>query len=478
MATRGVQISGRRIAALLGEWRNSGNRRAVDDLSAAIRLQVLDGKLPVGTQLPAERELAEALGASRTLISRTLDALREEGLVTSRRGAGSWVSPPAPGRPREAAAAEELIDFARAAPEAVPGFVPAVDAARARLPELLGGTGYFERGVGELREQLAQRYTARGLPTKPAEILVSSGGHAGFVWILHTLVHPGERVLTEQPTYPNALDAVRARNAIAVPAPVHGEDGWIDAITAGLRQTRPSLAYLIPDFQNPTGMRMGAEGRQQVGEALAATGTVAVADETMVEFDFSGAPGEAPLPLAAYAPGNVIAIGSASKSHWGGLRLGWLRAPENLVERLLATRATVDLGSPALEQLVLAELLAHDGNAMRDRRTEFARRRDILVAELHQHCPQWTITAPPGGLSLSCELDEPVSTRLAVAAENHGLRLVPGSRFGVHGGLERALRLPFSLPPDTLRQAVPRLALAAASIAGAGRHGAGSPHVV
>jgi DNA-binding transcriptional MocR family regulator len=95
------------------------------------------------------------------------------------------------------------------------------------------------------------------------------------------------------------------------------------------------------------------------------------------------------------------------------------------------------------------------------------------MAALHQHCPQWSFQRPGGGLSVWCELDAPVSTRIAVVAQNHGIRLAPGSRFAAHGGFERRLRLPYTLPADVLREAVRRLGLVAASVAGTGFAGEG-----
>jgi DNA-binding transcriptional MocR family regulator len=459
--TPSTRVSARQFAALLGDWRRHGNRQAAADLAAVIRLQVLDGRLPVGSRLPAERELAQALGVSRTLIRAVLERLRDDHILSSRQGAGWWISVPGHGRPSERPSSDDLVDLALASPEAIPGLVSALDAARLQLPAVIDGAGYLERGWPELRMVLAERYSARGLPTDPDQILVSAGAQAAFVWLLRTFVSPGARVLVEQPTYPNAVDAIRAMHAVAVPVAVH-DDWWHRGVSAALRDSAPALAYLIPEFQNPTGLRMSARAREMIGQAVTATGSIVVADETVVELDY-GQPAEAPPPLAAYAPDNVITIGSASKSHWGGLRLGWLRTSKQIIERLLVTRPAVDLGSPVLDQLVLTELLKTDEQAMRDRRKEFAGRRDTLVEALRQHCPQWTFEVPAGGLSLWCQLDEPISTRLAVAAENHGLRLAPGARFSVQGGLERAIRVPFALPSEVLRQAVPRLAMAAAS---------------
>ena len=187
---------------------------------------------------------------------------------------------------------------------------------------------------------------------------------------------------------------------------------------------------------------------------LARARTPVVVDETLVELDLEGDPLAGPPPLAAFAGDLAICVGSASKTHWGGLRLGWIRASEDLLGRLVSARYAVDLGSPVFEQIVLAELLDDDA-ALGRRREELRGYRDALAGAVHRHLPDWTFTLPKGGLSLWCRMPEPVSSRLAVAAASHGVQVAPGSRFGVHGGLERWIRLPFSLPPDTDRRGGP-----------------------
>ncbi|MBB1157022.1 MULTISPECIES: MocR-like transcription factor YczR [Amycolatopsis] len=467
MEPLGGRISGRRLAILLGEWRQRGSRQGATDLAAAVELHVLDGQLPIGTRLPAERELADALGVSRTLIGAALDRLRADGLVASRRGAGSWVAGVG-NRDEAEAVRDDLLDLARAAPPAVPGLMAAFDTARRDLVEYVSGNGYLTGGLPRLRERIAERYTARGLPTSPDQVLVTSGAYSAFVLCLRMLSGPGDRVLLEQPTYPNAIDAVRATHALPVPValdPVHGWD--LPGIEAALRQAAPRFGYLVVDFQNPTGLRLDAAGRERLGGLLARSRTPVVVDESLVELDYEGDPVDGPPPLAAFGGDLVLSVGSAAKSQWGGLRLGWIRASTDLLDRLQSSRFAVDLGAPVFDQLVLAALLEPEGyQVLARRRAEFREQRDITVAALRKYCPEWTFQVPSGGLSLWCRLPEPMSTRLAVSAANHGVQIAPGSRFGVHGGLERWLRLPFGLPREQLPEAVRRVSAAAASVRG------------
>jgi DNA-binding transcriptional MocR family regulator len=456
------RIAASRLVRLLGAWHVAG-RPASSALVSALRLLVLDGRLPPGTALPAERELAAALGVSRTLVATAWEALRAEGLLRSRRGAGTWTA--LPGRPRpQDPPQDQPLDLARAAPAALPAVAHAVDAVRGDLAAELAGHGYHEYGLDLLRERLAARYTARGLPTTAEEVLVTNGAHHALALVLRAFTGPGDRVLVDQPTYPNAIDAITAAHAIPVPVPLL-DDGWdLDGVAAALRQSGPRLAYLVVDFHNPTGLLLDAGGRADLTALAARARVPLVVDETLAELDLRAAP---PRLAPVHGPGTVITIGSAGKSHWGGLRIGWVRADAEVVRRLAAARHAFDLGSPVFEQLVIAHLYADPEPAIAERRAELAERRDLLVGELRAHCPDWGFRVPDGGLGLWCELPGPFSSRLAAAARTVGVRLAPGARFSVHGGLERWLRVPFTLPEPALVEAVRRLSRVASVVGGA-----------
>jgi DNA-binding transcriptional MocR family regulator len=454
---------------------------------------VLNAKLPVGSRLPPERELATSLNLSRTTISAAYEALRHHGYLVSKRGAGSWTAVPT-ASPRAAAssgassgarwgdrldtldgigdtAAAEPLDLTLAAPAAgaaADHIARAAGQALAELPRYVASHGYDSLGLPQLRGAIADRYERRGLPTNPDQILITSGAQHAIDLIQQVLVRPGERVIVESPTYPRALDAVVAHSARPVAVDIDGT-GWtaavVDAFSATLRQAAPSLSYLIADFHNPTGLSMSDETREQVAAAVARSGCYAVVDETLVDLALDAELAESPLPslppVASYDRADrVISVGSLSKCVWGGLRLGWIRADARLVQRLAIARSRLDIAGPVLEQLIGVQLLASYDDIVVGRRAELRARRDALVAAVRKALPAWGFDVPAGGLSLWVELDRPVSGALVASAAREGVRLAPGSRFGSDSRFERRLRVPFTLPADSLLEAVRRLAIA------------------
>ena len=217
---------------------------------------------------------------------------------------------------------------------------------------------------------------------------------------------------------------------------------------------RPALAYLVPDFQNPTGHLMTDEQREEYAGHLRAAGTVAVVDESLQALALDGQ--EMPRPFAAYSP-DAITIGSASKAFWGGLRLGWVRVPPGLAERLTRARLSLDLGTPVLEQLVLARLLA-SGPVLPDQLARLVEQREVLLGALTEHLPTWRWIRPGGGLAVWCELPSGSAVALADAAERAGVGVTPGPLFAAEGGLDRFVRIPWTRPAPELVAAVERLA--------------------
>jgi DNA-binding transcriptional MocR family regulator len=460
------RVGGPHLARILGDWR--GNDAAYTGLASRIRLLVLDGRLPLHTRLPAERELADTLEVSRTTVAAAYERLRADGYLRSRRGAGTWTDLPTTGRqrgpaPRATLSADDVIDLAHAAPSApVEVLHQAADAAVAQLARYLPTHGYDPLGLAPLRIAVADRYSARGLPTTPDQIIVTSGAQSAFALVLSLLASPGDRVLVEHPTYPNVLDAIARAGCRAVPVGFTGT-GWdLEMLATTFRQAAPRLGYLIPDFHNPTGRCMNPAQRRELVELAQRTRTPLVIDETVAEL---GLDHPAPPPVAVHdSAGMVITTGSTSKTFWGGLRIGWLRAPAAMIRRVAAVRASADLASPVFEQLATVELLRHAEETIALRQETFRERRDHLVNLVRTRLPGWRVSVPPGGLSLWVDLGAPISSALAVAAERYGVQVSAGPRFGLDGAFEQYLRLPYTLPTAELDSAVERLAAAAASV--------------
>jgi DNA-binding transcriptional MocR family regulator len=454
------RIGGRSLAGLLPDLRTQRGP-VYAALCEAITALVLDGRIATETRLPSERELAGALEVSRATVTAAYDALRSSGFLTSRTGSGSYVSVPAGSRPgpslarwRRGVDTANVVDLSCAALEAPAGVLQdALPAAAAALPRYAETEGYEPAGLAVLRQVVADRFTERGVPTGCEHILISNGAMHAFDLLLQLLIGPGDRVLTELPTYPGAIDAVRRAGARTVSVPT-AFGGWdVATMRATLRQTAPRLAYLIPDFHNPTGALIDDDARREVLRAARLTGTTVVVDESFVELGFC-----AGMRSAASIDPSVIIVGSLSKPVWGGLRIGWIRASADLIQRLAALRASIDMGGAVLDQLVAAEIVPKLPDLMPERVSMLRARRDVLASALNEHLPEWTFALPQGGISLWAELDAPLSTSLTMHAAPAGVIVVPGSRFGVDGTLERFLRVPFSLPADRLETAVARLA--------------------
>ena len=467
-------VSATRTARLVGTL--VPGRPAYRALADALRLAVADGRIAPGTRLPSERELTAALDVSRTTVTRAYAVLRDSGYLTSRRGSGSVATLPAGSAQRGARSlfpadvGDDVIDLTCAASRAPAGVVEAYERAVAELPRYLAGAGYLTLGVPELREVIAQRYTARGLPTDPDQVLVTSGAVAGIGVVLRALTRHGDRVVVETPGYPNTIDAARRGGARLVPLALD-PDGWDAAECARtVRGAAARAALLIPDFHNPTGALMPDGDRAVLARALRDAGTVPVIDETIVEVDLDGGP--MPLPFGAH-DARAITVGSSSKSHWGGLRTGWVRAPRTSLASLVEARVTSDLGAPVLEQLVLLELMRVAPGITDARRSDLLASREALVAALGHQLPELRFRLPRGGLFLWCELPDGVdATSVAVAAEDEGLLVAAGPRFALTGGLDRWLRLPYVMAPEVMTDAVGRLARAVDVVRARGTAGA------
>ena len=447
-------VSAAVLAGLLADWRHGGT--AERELAATVRALVLDGRLPLESRVPAERELAGALAISRSTVTAAYNRLRRDGYLRSRQGAGSWVTMPGGHR----AATDSVfpatgLDLRIAALPAPPELDAIVATALRGLPRWLDHHGYDPLGLPPLRAAIARRFSARGLPTTSEQILVVSGALQALDLIVRATLRRGRVALAEIPSYPAALDVLRAAGARVRNVPI-GPDGWDLEQLEALVERPPSLTYVIPDFQNPSGVLIDSASRRRAMRLLRSDDSTVVIDETFVELNLDDV--KMPPPMASFGDARTITVGSLSKPVWGGLRIGWLRADPSTVQRIAALRAITDMASPVLEQLVAVAVFDALDAIVAERQVLLRARRSALMEALDEHAPAWKYSLPHGGLFLWVELPSPTATSLSVRARERGVHFTPGPRFGAAGLLDRYLRLPFTLPPDQLRRAVEVLA--------------------
>ncbi len=472
-------LSAAATARLLGHWRAGGP--AYLALADALRSAVLSGTLAPLTRLPSERDLASVLGVSRTTTAAAYARLRDLGFAVSRVGSGTVAVLPrassaeglsghrtAPAVPAgDAPAAERTeqegaldlatqLDLGQATPSATPALHAAFARALESLPAFLATGGYAHHGIDVLRAAIADRYTARGVPTTPDQVLVTTGAQQAIALLAAVFVAPRETVVVESPTYFHGIEALRQTGGRVVGVPV----GDVETLASAVRRTRPRLVYLVPDFHNPTGRSLTADERAFVRELVDRTGVTVVGDETLTDLALDD-DAAVPAPFAGDGTSpHVVSVGSASKTFWGGLRVGWVRGPEQVVQRLARTRQSFDIATAVLEQLAVTELLGRRDEILPARVADLRARRDLLVDGLRAAVPGWDVPSPPGGLCVWVGLGRAVAQAFTAAAVAEGVRVSAGPSFTPDGAARDRVRLTFTRPPEELEDAVGRLARA------------------
>lgn len=444
------------LVRLLGHWQQEPSRTPLwRQLADALRLLILDGRLALDTRLPGERELALTLEVSRTTVSSALAHLRDEGYLESRHGSGSRVILPDSRTPPTRANASAALDLSTAALGAGPEIHQAYTHALTAITQHLTQTGYDQLGLLALREAIATRYTVRGLPTRAEEVMVVNGAVSGLALVLRMFTGPGDRVVVDHPTYPLAIAAIQGASCrpVGVSLP---QTGWdIDGFAATLAQTAPRLAYLMPDFHNPTGRCMDAASREAIAAIAARARTTLVVDETMADLWFdrpstAAAGGLLPERQCHYA-------GLGGKKFLGRPASGLDSRPGAHYRNPGANPRYPRSRSPLLEQLATLWLIENGDTFLPARRQMLREHRDRCATLLREHFPQWRFQMPEGGLSYWVELPDMLATQLATRAEAAGIHLGTGTRFGLSGAFDRYLRMPFSLEPAELESALMRI---------------------
>ncbi len=460
------------------------NEQLADALARAIEI----GMLPAGTRLPAERELARELALSRTTIVAAYDRLRLAGLARSRQGSGTRVATRRPGlfaftptraedtdteapfriarsSARDGGSPDWLvqhdanaIQFTIGALPAGPAVASCVETAmRDDVPALLNEMGYDPFGWARLRAGIAAYLDRLGVPTDPDQILVTNGAQQAVHLIGSQIGGPGSAVVLENPTYIGAIDAFRTTGNRLLPMPVDPDGPRVDMAGLLAASAPVQLAYVVPTFHNPTGATMPEARRRELARAAGEFGFQVVEDLTP---DWTLGV-DAPPPIAAFDPGDrVITIGSLSKLAWGGLRIGWIRAPRADIDRLVAGKIVADHATSLITQAIAARVLDRIDEVVAGTVAAAAERRAIVTRALAERLPEWTWTMPEGGLSLWIRLPDADAVQFSRLAARHGVIVRPGPLASPDGGFRDHIRIAYGADPERLVEGVERLAAA------------------
>jgi len=322
-------------------------------------------------------------------------------------------------------------------------------------------------GIDELREGIAHFMTKRGLRAKAENVLVTSGSQEALELTARVFIDPGDLVVSENPTYLGAIQAFNVYEPRMVGIPMDEEGLRVDVLERELRRIvsvgeHVKLAYLIPTCQNPTGRTTSLERRKVILELAEEHDFLVVEDDPYSYFYLDGV--EPPSLKSMDSSGRVIYVSTVSKILAPGLRLGWVVADEEIIEKLAIAKQGVTLQSPTLSMYVLIEALKR---GLVDRQIPklkeiYRVRRDTMLEALETYMPvgvKWT--RPSGGMFVWIETPESVDMDelLPIALTEYKVAYVPGSAFHVDGSGRNTARLSFSYPPlDAMREGVARLA--------------------
>ncbi|HEX2043741.1 MAG TPA: PLP-dependent aminotransferase family protein [Acidimicrobiales bacterium] len=460
------------VPGVLGNW-TAGRGPLHRKLTDALRAAIVGGDLAPGAKLPPERVLAAQLAVSRSTVVAALDRLRSEALLVSRQGSGTRVAADVrrpvgdgtvPGGRGQAVFRRlvegpgAVISLACAIPSCLPAVVEAAAALTATdLAVPTGRTGYHPLGLPELRQELADLHTREGVPTGPEQILVTTGAQQAINLAAALFVRPGDTVIVESPGFPGVLDVFRAAGARLLTVEVDGEGARVDQVDHLARRTPVAAVFVMPSFHNPVGVAMSEPRRRRLASLSAELGLPVIEDNAMEHARLGMVP---PPSVGATGEGPVVTIGSVSKVLWGGLRLGWVRASEELVNRLVRLKVLHDLGTGVMGQLVVARLLPRFEALRAERQVDLLDSLENMTSLLGRHLPGWRWNPPQGGPSLWVRIPWGDTDTFGQITLRHGVEIVPGSTMSPDGAHRDHLRVPFVFDRAASEALVERLAAA------------------
>ncbi|HHV27658.1 PLP-dependent aminotransferase family protein [Anaerosalibacter bizertensis] len=348
----------------------------------------------------------------------------------------------------------EIISFAGGlpAPELFP--VEELEKVSSKVLEEQGTTALQygpTEGYEPLRVEITKRMEKVGVECKPEDILVTSGSQQGLDFSGKIFLNPGDIVLCESPSYLGAINAFKAYEPEFIGVPTDENGMIMEELEDILKNNdRVRFIYVIPDFQNPSGRTWSIERRKRLIELANEYNVAIIEDNPYGELRFEG---EYYPAIKHYdTEGRVIFLGTFSKIFCPGLRLGWVCAEEEVLNKFVLAKQGSDLQSSTISQMQVAKFLEeYDIEAHIEKlKKVYKKRRDLMINTMKEEFPEEIkFTNPEGGLFTWVVLPEYMNARdLAVKAIEKNVAFVPGGSFFPNGGNENTLRLNYSSMDD------------------------------
>ncbi|HYG86917.1 MAG TPA: PLP-dependent aminotransferase family protein [Azospirillum sp.] len=364
----------------------------------------------------------------------------------------------------------EIISFAGGIPD--PDFFPSAAIAHAYqkvFQSNAGAGGALQYTISEghtpLREWICTYMGKHGVNAGLDEVLVTSGSQQALDFVGKLLIGPGDLVVVTSPTYLGALQAFSPYEPRYISVPMDEEGPDLAALEAALAE-KPKFFYLVPDFQNPNGTTVSLARREALLDLCEKHGVPVVEDAAYTELRYDGEPLPPLVGLDAARhggkPTNVIYCGSFSKTMVPAMRVGWVLATAEVVNRLVLMKQAADLHASTINQIILHDVVSQIFDShVKTLRSHYKERRDAMLAALEQHAPAGvTWTKPMGGMFVWLELPEHVNGTqlLERAIKEANVAFVPGSAFFADRSGQNTIRLSFSATsPERIREGVKRI---------------------
>ena len=453
----------RPIAGAVAGWSEHGHGNLSQRLATALRRQIEAGLIVSGSRLPPERQLAADLAVSRSTVTAALDILRAEQLVVSRQGHGTVVVSDEGSGIAANRIADHLvvgsggIDLAVGNP-ADASHLPAVSIDVADLIASGAGPGFQPLGLPSMRSALAEMHSLRGLHTSADEIQVTAGAHHAIAVLLGAYLVPGDVVAAEVPGYPGLFDVTDGLGVRVAPVELDRGGMRPESLDAALTEHRPRFAYVQAGVHNPTGRVTSAARLRALAAIFDRHETTVIEDTTLSELVFAGRPSVDLASLCRRAP--VVTVGSWSKVFWGGLRVGWIRAPEAVIERTLHRRLAADLGAAIPSQLFCLRLMPHLDEIAEQRRRFLENNVGRAAGLLADEVPEWRFEMPSGASVLWVDTGLDDAAPLEHFAHRHGVHVASGSIAAPGPDVDGHLRLCVDRPWELVDAGLRRLGAA------------------